>query len=442
MRRLAFVALSALSLSFAPARAQVVDISDNVLFVPDPGAKATTFTLIVHAGCVDEANGKCLGLSHYLEHLIFLGRNADLKDKAIAFFKDGAGNGSTSYFSTSYFQRFPARPQGQAEDLEKLFRFYTERLQDFDAREDEAERERGIVLQEYNWRIASSPQAQFFVKFNRAMLPDDPLGQSVAGSPEIIANYSVAAARAFHKRWYARNNATIVIHGPVDAALVKSLADKYVAPLPAKELPDRAWLQALRSYEPSKQVLLEQNKDIKTLDVVSDKMVRIEESDRVRAAQARGVLMTFLRGRFDGGPHDRLVEKAGLTSGIDHVDISRVGPGALRVSFSAEPGAGVAPEKMIDAFWSYMDELARTGVPKGIVERLKKRIAEDREIDAREPERVAAGLTRFLFSGTSYADYKARAASLATVTDEDVNAIIRAAAGPGRRVDGILSPAP
>ena len=442
MRRLALVALCALALPLAPARAQVVEISDNVLLVPDPGAKATTFTMIIHAGCADEEHGKCLGLSHYLEHLIFLGRNADLKDKAIAFFKDGAGNGSTSYFSTSYYQRFPARPQGQAEDLEKLFRFYTERLQDFDVREDEAERERGIVLQEYNWRVASSPQARFFVRFNRAMLPDDPLGQSVAGSPEIIGNYSVAAARAFHTRWYARNNATIVIHGPVDAALVKSLADKYVAPLPAKTLPDRAWLQTLRSYEPSRQVLRDAHKDIKSTDVVSDKLVRIEEPDRVKSAQARAVLMTFLRGRFDGGPHDKLVEKAALTSGLDYVDISRPGPGALRASFSAEPGAGVTPEAMTDAFWSYMDDLAKTGIPKGIVERLKARIAEDREIAAREPERVAGGLTQVLFSGTSYADYKARVASLAAVTDEDVNAVIRAVAGPGRRVDGVLTPAP
>ena len=417
-----------------------VRISDSVILVPDPQARSVTFWLIVHAGCADEAGGQCLGISHYLEHLLFLGRSTDHPEKSIAFFRDGAGNGSTTYQSTSYWQRFPARPGGQSEDLEKLFRFYTERLQGFEVGEAEAERERNIVLQEYNWRIASSADARFYVKLNRAMLPDDPQGQNIAGSPEIISGYSVAAARAFHQSWYARNNATIVVHGPVDEALVKALADRYVAPLPFKKLPDRAWRQTLRSYEEAALDVRVSDAEARGVDMVTEKMVRIEESDRARMGAARLVLSSFLSGRFDGAPHDVLVEQGGLTSGIDYIGVSSVGPGALRASFSAKPAAGVTPEKLGGAFWSYIGALARTGLPQGMVERLKKRIAEDRVIAAREPERVMGGLTQWLTGGQSYADYQARTEALASVTDADVTAILKAFAGPGRRVNGVLSP--
>ena len=401
-----------------------------------------TFWLIINAGCADEAHGQCLGISHYLEHLLFLGRSPDHPEKSIAFFRDGTSNGSTNYTATSYWQRFPARAEGQAGDLEKLFRFYTERLQSFDVSDADAERERGIVLQEYNFRIASSPSARFYAKLNRIMLPDDPQGQSVGGSPEIIGAYSVAAAREFHRTWYARNNAVIVVHGPVDEALVRGLAEKYVAPLPFKPLPDRAWRATLRSYAPASLDLKVSDRDARGEDLVTEKLVRVEETDHNRTSAARLILAGFLSGRFDGAPHDALVEKGALTSGIDYVSVWSVGPGSLRASFSAKPAQGVTPEKLADAFWAYIAELARTGLPPGVTERLKKRYAEEREIAAREPARVLGDLTQWLTGGRSYLDWQLRAEALAAVTDADVNQLLAALAGPGRRVNGVLAGAP
>lgn len=61
-------------LAAAPLSAAETRVAPNVVVVADPAAATTTVWMIVRAGCRDEPQGHCHGLSHYLEHLMFLGR--------------------------------------------------------------------------------------------------------------------------------------------------------------------------------------------------------------------------------------------------------------------------------------------------------------------------------------------------------------------------------
>jgi zinc protease len=440
MTRLVLAAL--LALLAVPANAgPEVRIADNVFLVPDANAKAITLTMVIGAGCSDEPHGVCKGISHYLEHLLFLGRNPDHKAVAIAFFRDGAANGATSHLTTVYWDQFPVRAETEAADLDKLFRYFTERLDGFEVSDSEAARERNVVLQEYRWRVASRASARFQTLLNAKLLPDDPFAQQVAGDEQKIAAYTVPDARAFHDKWYAKNNAIFVVHGPVDATTVKALAETHLASLPEKKLPERAWLDSLRTFEPTNETLRLSDPDVQRTSIEIEKIVRFEETDRVRADAARRVLNTWLEGRFDGAPHDAIVETAGLTDEIDGLFVAREGPGALWLTAGADPNDGVTSEQLAKGIDDFLRASAVDGVPPAIVERIKKRLIEDRALSERDPDVYARELTQWFGQRKSYKDFTDYSADIASVTTDDVNALLRAVAGPGREILGVLSPA-
>ena len=443
MTRLALPLLLTLLVASADASAgPEVRIADNVFLVPDANARSITLTMIVGAGCADEPHGICKGIAHYLEHLLFLGRNPDRNPVASAFFRDGVANGATSHLATTYWDRFPARSESATADLDKLFGYFTQRLIGFEVTDNDAVREKNVVLQEYKWRVASKPAARFQTMMNAAILPDDPFAQQVAGDERKVAAYTVPDARAFHQRWYAKNNAIFVVHGPVEAAAVKALADKYLAPLPEKKLPERDWLQALRSFAPADETLRAADPDVQRVMVEIDKVTRYEETDRVRAEAARRVLNTWLDGRFDGGPHDALVEAAGLTDEIGAMYVAREGAGALWLTIGAEPSDGVTTEKLAAGFEDFLAARSAEGVKPEVVERIKKRLIEDRALTERDPDSYARQLTQWFGQRRTYDEFVSYSRDIASVTSDDVNALLRAVAGPGRKFVGILSPAP
>src|SRR3712207_3009514 len=126
----------------------------------------THFTLVVHAGCLDE-EPVCRGVAHYLEHLLLVGRNPDHTETAFRFFADGYANGWTHHKATAFVHRIAPRqtdPRDAMADLERLFAFYANRLRSFEVSAAEALRERNVVLQEYQLRTGNNPFGQFGVQ--------------------------------------------------------------------------------------------------------------------------------------------------------------------------------------------------------------------------------------------------------------------------------------
>ena len=437
-------AFSLFVLGMAPPPAAAgpeVKVADTVFVVPDPDAKATTFWMIVKAGCNDEPHANCHGLAHYLEHLVFLGRNADHKAVAARFFPDAETNGFTTRTATVFWQKFPLRAEGQTGDLEKLFRFYTEHLQTLDVSEEEARRERDVVMQEYNVRVGRSAPRRYFNVINRRLQPLHPRGQDVIGTKEDIAALTLSEAQEFHRAWYTKGNTAFVIHGPVDVDAVKALAEKYVAAVPERKAPDRAWLNSLLDFSQADISEKAADKDVRQTTVSFSKIIRYEEPDRHRANYARSIIFAFLRSALDGSLKDVLVDQLDLAANITWTDVERLTSGVLEVDVSVQPKEGVAEEKIIAAVNDYFTDLAKKGLPAETVERLKKRAADQREQAGKEPLQAAGVLVQWLAANSSYQDYLDRAKYASEVEAADVNALLRAMARPGRQVTGTLSPA-
>ena len=431
------VTLSAMASAFAAG--PEVRVADNVYLVPDPKAKVITVWMIVKAGCRDEESGQCRGLAHYLEHLVFLGRKAEQDAASANLFAAGQTNAFTSMQTTAYYQTLPVREGEVLADVERLVGLFAGRIQKIDAPEDGALRERNVVLQEFNQRRSDSTRSSFYREMNTKMQPDHPVRQSVIGTKADIDAFTLERAREFHTRWYAKNNATFVVYGPVSAEDVKPLIAKYIDPIAPKKVPSRGWLDALRTFAPMDEMVRVEDAETKRTEVYLQRIVRYEEPDLSAASAVNLVLADFLNSQIKGSLSDVFVENRKLATSV-HISATGLGAGVLWYTMSATLEEGVEPNQMKPAFEEYIRKLAETGVEESVVARLKRRRVNDREEVEKDPQRTLSALTNWFSGHGTFEEWNARAQVYADVTAASLKGKLAVMVQPGRQIFGVLTP--
>jgi zinc protease len=107
--------------------------------------------------------------------------------------------------------------------------------------------ERDVVLEEYNMRVANNPDARLTEQIMAALYLNHPYGRPVIGWHEEIEKLDREDALAFYRRFYAPNNAILVIAGDVDASEVRPMVEQTFAKIAAQPaIPARR----LRPQEP------------------------------------------------------------------------------------------------------------------------------------------------------------------------------------------------
>jgi zinc protease len=153
----------------------------------------------------------------------------------------GNENAFTSVDYTGYFQRVPR------EQLSRMMEFEADRMTGLILKDENVLPERDVVLEEYNMRVANNPEARLTEQIMAALYLNHPYGRPVIGWHQEIEKLDREDALAFYRRFYAPNNAILVIAGDVEAADVRPMAEQtfgQVAPQPA--IPARR----LRPQEP------------------------------------------------------------------------------------------------------------------------------------------------------------------------------------------------
>src|SRR3954468_21942299 len=236
--------LAALALPFAAsaAHAQTTVTSEppasftlgngmQVVVIPDHRTPVVTQMVWYKVGSADETPGKS-GLAHFLEHLMFKGT---AKHPAGEFSKTvlrigGNENAFTSTDYTGYFQRVPR------EQLPRMMEFEADRMTGLVLKDENVLPERDVVLEEFNMRVANNPDARLSEQIMAALYLNHPYGRPVIGWRQEIEKLDREDALAFYKRFYAPNNATLVITGDVELNDVRPMAERTfgrIAPQPA-----------------------------------------------------------------------------------------------------------------------------------------------------------------------------------------------------------------
>ncbi len=215
----------------------------KVIVKEDHRAPVVVQQIWYKAGSMDESTGTT-GVAHVLEHMMFKGTKAVPAgefSKRIA----AAGARENAFTSTDYTAYFQQLHKSQ---LPLAMKLESDRMQNLDLTAKEFGKEIKVVMEERRMRTDDEPQSLMNEIMMSTIYQEHPYHNPVIGWMSDLQVLTVNDAKVWYKRWYAPNNATLVIAGDVKADEVFALAQRYYGAIPKHVLPAR------RSYTEPQQV--------------------------------------------------------------------------------------------------------------------------------------------------------------------------------------------
>ena len=237
--RIPFLSLLLLPFAAVVSAAEVTDFRlDNgldIVVIEDHRAPVVVHMVWYRTGAADEPPGKS-GIAHFLEHLLFKGTDdlASGEFSATVSRNGGTDNAFTSWDFTGYIQRVAA------DRLELMMQMEADRMRDLQMTEEDVATELQVILEERSQRTDSEPGALFREQSSAALYLNHPYGIPIIGWRHEMEALSRDDAFAFYRRYYAPNNAILIVAGDVEPDAVRALAETHYGPLaPTADLPPR-----------------------------------------------------------------------------------------------------------------------------------------------------------------------------------------------------------
>jgi len=182
----------------------------DVIVVPNRGVPLVTIEADVKNGSFTQAP-EFEGLSHLYEHMFFKANKQYPDPDAFLARASELGaefNGTTSEERVNYYLTVPA------DSVEGGIRFLAAALIDPLFRQDELEREREVVIGEYD-RNESNPYFGFNTAMSEALWTTAWSRKNPLGVRSVIQSTTPAKMHAIQQRYYVPNNTAIIITGDV-----------------------------------------------------------------------------------------------------------------------------------------------------------------------------------------------------------------------------------
>ncbi len=217
-------------------RERVLDNGLRIISEWNPLAHSMAIGFFVRTGSRDETT-VISGVSHFLEHMAFKGNEKYQADDVNRILDEiGAkSNASTSEEITKYWAAI--LPEYLPQAFELVAGLITPSL-----RQDDFDMEKNVILEEIAM-YEDLPSFTLYDKMMQAHFAGHPLGQSILGTPESIADLTSEQMREYHRDHYVAGNVTLAIAGNFDWEEVNRLADQCCGWWPAGEV-DRSTFEA------------------------------------------------------------------------------------------------------------------------------------------------------------------------------------------------------
>jgi zinc protease len=199
----------------------------KVLLVEEPKAPVVTVQIWYKVGSRNEVMGRA-GLSHMLEHMMFKGTPKYGKGEFSKIIKKNGGNDNafTSQDYTAYFENLAADKLALALEME------ADRLQGLLLDDKEFQLEREVVKEERRLRIEDVPPSYLVEQMYAQAFMTHPYHWPIIGWFNDLDAMNRQDLKAYYEKYYAPNNATLVIVGDVKADTALPLIKKYFEGLP------------------------------------------------------------------------------------------------------------------------------------------------------------------------------------------------------------------
>lgn len=201
----------------------------HVILHQDNTVPLVTTAVMYHVGAKDEVKGRT-GFAHFFEHLLFEGTpNIKRGDWfKIVSANGGRNNANTTYDRTYYYETFPSNNEQLGLWME------AERMRHAVIDQTGVDTQRGVVKEEMKQRIDNVPYGgnHYFTAVNPHVFNKYPYSGSVIGSIEDLNSAQLDEFKAFYKKYYVPNNATLVVAGDIKPEQTKKWIQQYYGSIP------------------------------------------------------------------------------------------------------------------------------------------------------------------------------------------------------------------
>lgn len=409
-----------------------LDNGMQVLVISDHRVPVATHFLWYRIGAADEVAGKS-GLAHFFEHLLFKGTEAvpDATYDDIIARNGGQMNAMTSWDFTAYYARVAV------DRLPIVMELEADRMTGLILTEEVFLPERDVILEERSLSYENNPARLFSGEMASALYLNHRYGVPIIGWAHEIAALSQEDAFAFYNRYYAPNNAILIVSGDVTVDDIRPLAEKYYGHLEARDLPER-----VRAVEPpthaARQVVMRDSR-VRQPSWSRMYLVPSQNTGEPGESEALEVLSSILGEGPRSRLHKRLVIEEGKAASAS-TGYYTASVNDMDFSFSATPRPG---ESLDDIELLVDDEIAKLlqdGVTKEEVDGAVTSLLNDAIFALDSPMTLNYIFGQTLATGGTIDDVLQWPETIRGVTVESVNAAARKYLTPGRSVTGRLLP--
>tara|TARA_B100000282_G_scaffold137335_1_gene98506 strand:- start:2863 stop:4299 length:1437 start_codon:yes stop_codon:yes gene_type:complete len=420
----------------------MLDNGMQVVVIPNHRAPVVTHMVWYKTGAAMEPAGKS-GIAHYLEHLMFKGSDV-IGAEALApgeFSKTirrlgGNDNAFTSQDYTAYFQSVPVSA------LEQVMRMEAGRMRGMNPPLEDVKSELSVIFEERRMRTDNDPQARFYEQLRAHSYINHPYGTPIIGWMHEVAGLSWEDAKSYYQKWYAPNNAILVVSGDVSPAEVLSKAIDIYGKIPAQDLDERQYLTSPPAESQARLIM----KDKAVRESALYIMFRVPSAHQDKH---KALALDVFRELMAGGPSAQLYrsivsdQKLASSAGLSYDSTSW---SDADITIYATPLPGVEIEVLEKALLDELRAVVEDGVEADDVENAITRLQEQ-AIYARDSlSGPAMIIGRALASGMSLNDVEYWPHDIQNVTATGIQNVVKEYLDPDTPheqppVTGILMPA-
>jgi zinc protease len=217
--------------ALAQVHEKVLDNGLKVIVKEDHRAPVVVSQIWYKVGSSYEYGG-ITGVSHVLEHMMFQGTAAHPAGEFSRIISENGGseNAFTGRDYTAYFQQL------EASRLPISFELEADRMRNLLLPEKEFQKERNVVMEERRLRTEDRPRSLTYEQFLGSAYLASPYHNPIIGWTNDLKNLDIDDLKKWYRKWYAPNNATLVVAGDVKAQEVFDLAEKYFGAIEPSEI--------------------------------------------------------------------------------------------------------------------------------------------------------------------------------------------------------------
>ena len=383
----------------------------------DRRAPSVVHMVWYRAGAMDEPEGVS-GVAHVLEHMMFKGTKAvgpgEFNQRVAAL--GGRDNAFTSKDYTAYFQQVPPA------HLDTVMALEADRMQNLELTDEAFAREIEVVKEERRLRTDDQPRALVYEQLMATAFQAHPYRRPVIGWMPDLQAMQAEDARTWYRRWYAPNNAWLVVVGDVDHQEVFRQAEQHYGAVAARALPARR-ISTEPAQRGPRSAVVRAPAELPYL-AMAWQVPALRDPAADREAYALQVLAAVLDGHDGARLNRHLVRDARLavSAGAGY-DGSGRGPALFYLD--GVPAPGHTMDELEAALRTELQRIRDTGVSAAELARVKTQAVASRVYKRDSLMGQAMEIGFLEAAGLSWRDEERLLEGLRAVTAEEVQAVAR-----------------